>query len=106
MKMQQPYAGGSSSVSSGGRGNVYSGRGSIRSGSISPDRRLQSGGGFRSREVTSLEAAAPSVSPARGEIWPELSQEQLRLARNKIYMHVSLEEFKTKEIQDYFNSKS
>ncbi len=34
-----------------------------------------------------------------------LSQEQLRLARNEIYARHG-RKFKTKEIQDYFNSKS
>lgn len=105
MQMNQemrPYSGGSSFASSGSQGNYNTAgtAGTVNSsgaqGSISPGQAYGTG--------DYILPNSSSTYLTRADL-SGLTQEQLRLARNEIYARHG-RKFKTKELQDYFNSKS
>ena len=102
-RTMQPYAGGSSSVSSGGEGNVYSGQ-AAASGQAAFPGQAASGQAAVLGNGDYILPNSSTIYLTRADL-AGLSQEQLRLARNEIYARHG-RKFKTKEIQDYFNSKS
>lgn len=96
MQMNQSmasYAGGGSSLPYGQQGGGYSGGGSSYAGGNS---------GYGAGDYILPNSSTMYLS--RSDLYG-LSDEQLRLARNEIYARHG-RKFKTKEIQDYFNSKS
>lgn len=99
----QPYSGGNSGASSGAQSGSYAS--GAQSGSYASGG--QSGFSGQAQSYGTGDYILPNSSTTyltRADL-AGLSQEQLRLARNEIYARHG-RKFKTKELQDYFNSKS
>lgn len=108
----QPYSGGNSGVSSGAQSGSYASGTQSGSYSSSTQGSMNSSGGQggfsgQAQSYGTGDYIFPNSSTTyltRADL-AGLSQEQLRLARNEIYARHG-RKFKTKELQDYFNSKS